>query len=121
MACATATTMRFRLYTLNINLYTINISSIRGDIHNSIHHSDTGIEFTITPEDVDDYAKGYQANYGSSYGLKPGINANSIASIMLKKVYGFTARIYGHSVTWATNRAFIEDAISDRWYIKRVV
>jgi hypothetical protein len=72
---------------------------------------DTGKEFTISIEEARAVAKEF-----GGYGL---IDEYTIATIMLKKVYGFSQRVWGWTVNWS--QKFVEGNINGIWHIKRVL
>lgn len=127
MPCTTARSMRFHVYTIvaprtvrkeGQPIRSLNMSNDEVyDVHNPINHCDTGKEFTITaPDDTAPFWQEF-----NNYNGDQGINTLSIPGVMLKKVYGFTTRLYGWEIRWAPEQAFIAGSAYDRWYVKRIV
>lgn len=99
MACKNATTMTFRLYECRYPFTPEKPTYESFNLHDPQFHFDTGKVFSISAE----------------------ITNESIARVMLKKIYGFDGSFANQWRVSDWAKEFQEGTIYGVWYIKRVV
>lgn len=107
MHCTNSKEMTFRVF--EFKAYLLGVQPM--DVVEAV---DTGKEFTITEKDVAELHV-MPGSYSSNR-----IDEYNIATAMLKKIYGFEARIHG----WRVDRwkiPFNEGSINGIWKVKRVL
>lgn len=105
MFCKTSKLMKFRVYSIGAGARSYN---------NPDYHHDTGKEFTVSEEECVQEAQKYPG-----YNFAASMNGDTIAAVMLKKVYGFEGKfVPGWSVYWFNS--FIEGSINGNFFIRRI-
>jgi hypothetical protein len=124
MPCATAKSMRFRLFECRYDGYPSFSDVPAKEFHNPKYHFDTGKEFDIiVPDDTLPASLEYAKYYGVSK-QDYGITRYTIALVMMKKIYGFGGDRFtaGWQVNeWTNGKEFMNGTLFGIWYIKRVI